>query len=351
MEVGVAKIGGTGLPEKHSGPGLVDLQLNGYAGFDFNSAPQAWTAEAFHAVAEALARRGVVAALPTLITASSDGLTARARAYAAIVERAPELETVFPRLHVEGPFISSEDGPRGAHPAAHCRTPRSVPDLLERLQEASGDRIGILTLAPELPGALELIATATEQGICVAIGHTQASPEVIREAVQAGARMSTHLGNGSHQVMPRLANYVQAQLAEDGLFASFIADGHHLPWYTLKNFIRAKRPERCVLVTDAISGADAPPGRYPLGEEEVVVSADLRVQKPGALNLAGSALTLDRAVVNVATWCGVAFSEAWEMASSRAAGIAGLDPPRWVSVKVSTEGFEASADLSSAQVE
>lgn len=334
------------LPSCYEGPGLVDLQVNGYAGFDFNSRPERWSPDPFVTVQRALHRRGVAMALPTFITDDVERMVGRARAYARVIEEAPELASTFPRLHIEGPFISPQEGPRGAHPPAHCRTPRDLPDLVDRLRDASGDRIGILSLAPELPGALELIAGATEQGICIALAHTEASPELIREAVAAGAKMSTHLGNASHQVLPRLANYVQAQLADDRLFASFIADGHHIPWYTLKNFIRAKTVERCILVTDAVAAAELGAGRYTLGGEEVLVSPDLRVQKPGQPNLAGSALTLDRAVVNVALNCGVPFQEAWVMASTGPAALLGFPCPGRISVQVSRNGFTvASEDL------
>lgn len=326
------------LPAEYRGPGLVDLQVNGYAGFDFNSRPESWRPSDFPRVRAALAERGVVAALPTFITDAPERLVARAAAYARLLAERPELEAAFPKLHVEGPFISPEDGPRGAHPLAHCRAPRDLPDLLDRLREASGDRIGILTLAPELPGALELISRAAARGVCVAIGHTAAEPEVIAEAVAAGARMSTHLGNGSHWSLPRHENYIQAQLAEDGLVASFIADGHHLPWYVLKNFVRAKTPARCVLVTDAISAAGAGAGRFTLGEDEVEVSPELRVTRPGRPGFAGSALTLDRAVINTVLHCGVPFEEAWAMASTRPAALLGLGPMPEVSVRVTREG-------------
>jgi N-acetylglucosamine-6-phosphate deacetylase len=315
----------------------VDLQVNGYAGFDFNSRPERWEPGDFLRVRDAMAARGVVAALPTLITDAAERLVARAAAYARLLAECPELAETFPKLHVEGPFISPEDGPRGAHPRAHCRAPRELPDLVDRLRDASGDRIGILTLAPELPGALELVSRAAASGVRVAIGHTAAAPAVIAEAVAAGATISTHLGNGSHWALPRHENYVQAQLAEDGLAASFIADGHHLPWYVLKNYVRAKTPARSVLVTDAISAADRGPGRFTLGGDEVVVSEELRVTRPGKPGFAGSALTLDRAVVNTALHCGIPFGEAWEMASTRPAALVGLGPLPEVSVAVRAE--------------
>jgi N-acetylglucosamine-6-phosphate deacetylase len=180
---------------------------------------------------------------------------------------------------------------------------------------------------------------ATAAGTRVAIGHTNAGEAELGAAVAAGAVLSTHLGNGSHQALPRHANYVQVQLADDRLSASFIADGHHLPWYALKNFLRSKGMERSILVTDAVAAADAPPGRYRLGEEELEVTEELRVSKPGQPNLAGSALTLDRAVVNVAVHCGVPFAEAWAMASSRPAALLGIEPPREIEVMVSAAGF------------
>ncbi len=327
------------LPASHTGPGLVDVQVNGYAGFDFNADPASWTVEDFDAVRRALARRGVLRALPTLITDDPRRMMARARAFALLVEQEPALRAAFPRLHIEGPFVSPEDGPRGAHPRAHCTTPRKLPDLLPALQEASGGRVGILTLAPELPGAVDLIERAAEQGLCVALGHTAADAETLARAVEAGARLSTHLGNGSHQRLPRLDNYVQRQLAEDRLAASFIADGHHVPFSTLKNFIRAKTPRRSILITDAIAAADVGPGRYTLAGEVVVVSADLRAAQPGQPHLAGSALTLDRAVVHVCLHCDVSFTEAWAMASLHPAALLGLDAPPSITVFVSDDGF------------
>lgn len=327
------------IPEIHHGPGLVDLQLNGYARFDFNSEPETWTIDDFDRVRRALNRRGVRVALPTLITDDPGRMIARARRYAWLIEGDKKLAQAFPRLHIEGPFISPEDGPRGAHPALHCATPEALPNFLPRIREACGDRIGILTLAPELPGALNVIEAAAEQNICVALGHTQASADLIHAAVDAGARMSTHLGNGSHQRLPRLDNYVQTQLAEDRLWASFIADGHHMPFSTLKNFIRAKTPSRSILVTDAIAAADVGPGRYRLGRQEVVVSSDLRVAEPGRPNLAGSALTLDRAILNVALHGDVSFPQAWAMASTQPAHLIGLSALPNITVRITPDGF------------
>lgn len=327
-------------PSTYTGPGLVDLQVNGYAGFDFNSDPATWTAPAWRAAAGAMRLRGVVAALPTFITDHPDRLLLRAAAYAGLLETDPELAAFFPALHIEGPFISPEDGPRGAHNRAFCTTPNQAPDLLDRLQDQSGGRVKLLTLAPEVDGALPLIERATAAGVVVALGHTAAGSSVLAAAVDAGARLSTHLGNGSHQMLPRLDNYVQRQLADDRLLASFIADGHHIPFPTLQNFIRAKGPSRSILVTDAIAAADCGPGTYLLGGEEVEVTPDLRCAKPGQPNLSGSALTLDRAVLHVHRHCGVPFDEAWAMASSRPAALVGLGEPVAVTVRVRGESLE-----------
>nr|MBX2822285.1 hypothetical protein [Rhodothermaceae bacterium] len=255
------------------------------------------------------------------------------------------LASAFPALHIEGPFISALDGPRGAHQKAFCRTPAQYPDFIDQLQEESGNRIGILTLAPELEGAIPLIERCAEAGIIVAIGHTAAARNEIDAAVEAGASLSTHLGNGSHQMLPRLDNYVQQQLAEDRLRATFIADGHHIPFGTLKNFLRAKTLAHSILVTDAISAAGAGSGLYTLGEQTVEVDETLRCQIPGQPNLAGSALTLDRAVINTARYCGVPFETAWAMASTQPAALIGLETPERISVEITGDTFGATLRL------
>ncbi len=327
------------IPSRYKGPGLFDAQVNGFDRFDFNSPAEEWKSEELHRLRLSMRRRGIVRALPTLITDEPPRMLARARRFRELIEADATLEAVFPRLHIEGPFISSEDGPRGAHSLAFSRAPAQAPDFLERLREASGDRIGIVTLAPELDGALEFIEKAASAGIVAAIGHTAASASTIGAAVRAGARLSTHLGNASHPLLPRLDTYIYAQLAEDDLMASFIADGHHIPYFTLKCFLRAKTPGRSILVSDAIAAAGAGPGRYMLKGEEVIVSRDLRAAKPGQPNLAGSALTLDRGVLNVALHCDASFEEAWRMASTAPAALLGMADPPEIEVDVSSDGF------------
>jgi N-acetylglucosamine-6-phosphate deacetylase len=202
-------------------PGLVDLQVNGYKGVDFN-APDL-TPEKIQKVSMELLSLGVITYFPTLITGPADRVSTSLKTLAS---------SEIGGIHLEGPFISAEDGPRGAHPEKQCLLPDG--DLVKKWQEEARGGIRIMTLAPELPGSIELIKTCRDLGMVVALGHTAASGEDIRRAVDAGASLSTHLGNGAHAILPRHPNYIWEQLAEDGLFASMIADGFHLSPAVLK---------------------------------------------------------------------------------------------------------------------
>jgi N-acetylglucosamine-6-phosphate deacetylase len=266
-------------------PGLFDLQVNGFAGVDFND-PGISTAELDRA-AEAMLRTGVTRFLPTLITAPLEDFVVCAGVLAHW--RHPGMVGI----HAEGPYISPTEA-RGAHPPQHI-APASVDDFRRR-QDAAEGRIVLLTLAPEVPGALELIEHLVDAGVRVAIGHSNADPARVRDAVRAGATLSTHLGNGCAPGLPRHPNLIWEQLASDELTACFIVDGHHLPAATLKSMIRAKTPSRTALVTDATPGAAAPPGQYSLGTLRIERGADGRVVLPGTPKLAGSALTLDQAI-------------------------------------------------------
>jgi N-acetylglucosamine-6-phosphate deacetylase len=223
---------------------------------------------------------------------------------------------------MEGPYLSPEDGPRGAHPRAFVRD--ADVDDFRRRQEAADGRIRLLTVAPEAPGVLKVIERAVGSGVRVAIGHTGATPAQIADAVNAGATLSTHLGNGCAQVLPRHPNVIWEQLADDRLMASFIVDGHHLPPATVKAMVRAKTPGRSILVTDAIAAAGMPPGRYTLGGQEVELSPAGRVAAPGAPNLAGSALRLDAAIGNMVRFTGLSLEDVVPMASTRPAAYVGV---------------------------
>lgn len=299
--------------------GLVDLQVNGFAGVDFNH--QGITRQDYRRAMEALWTTGVTRFCPTIITGPQEAML---RCLAAAGQAADNPSIVG--IHLEGPYISPEDGPRGAHPRASVRPPDR--DEFFRFQDAARGKIRIVTLAPEAEGALDFITWLAGQGILVSIGHTGASPECIREAVATGARFSTHLGNGAHETIHRHHNYIWEQLAIDELRASFIVDGHHLPPATVKSMIRAKGVERAVLVTDAVAAAGCPPGEYRIGEQVVELTAEGRVTMKGSRRLAGSSLRLDTAVANTVRFAGVTLAEALQMAGPNPAAALGMSFPQ-----------------------
>jgi N-acetylglucosamine-6-phosphate deacetylase len=297
-------------------PGWIDLQVNGYAGVDYNS-PNASHEDIGLSLRE-LHACGVTRLLATVITGSFDNMVAALRNLADSRERIPEGESIE-GIHLEGPYISPEDGPRGAHPRNSVRPP----DLqeFERLQEAARGLIRLVTLAPEWPAAPRFIETLVGRGIVVSIGHTGASSEQIAAAVAAGATMSTHLGNAAHSVLPRLANYIWDQLAEDRLAAGFIVDGVHLGPAFIKVALRAKGAERSLLTTDAVAPAGCAPGRYRLGEVEVDLTHDGSVRIAGQSRLAGSVLRMDRGIENLMKLAGLSLSEAVTMATRNPARV------------------------------
>jgi N-acetylglucosamine-6-phosphate deacetylase len=287
-------------------PGFIDLQVNGFAGIDFNAADLA--GEHIERALAALRRTGVTRCLPTLITAPFDSFARNARLLARSANAA------IAGLHMEGPYVSPEDGPRGAHPRQHV-LPASRDDFARR-QDAADGRIVLVTLAPEVPGAIALIEHLVTQGVRVAIGHTAAAPAEIEAAIAAGATMATHLGNGCAHWLPRHPNAIWELLAADTVTACFIADGHHLPGTTVKAMVRAKTVARSILVTDATAAAGSPAGIYAIGEVRGELDRSGRVSLPGTPYLAGSALTLPDAIANCARFTGLPVADVTEMASA-----------------------------------
>ncbi|WP_419992699.1 N-acetylglucosamine-6-phosphate deacetylase [Streptomyces boninensis] len=286
---------GEGEGERLILPGLVDIQVNGYAGIDVNG--DATTADDIGALVRALWRRGVTTLYPTIITAPEERIVSSLRAIAAARAADPLVRHAIPGVHVEGPYLCAEDGPRGAHDARYLRDPDAAE--FARWQRAGEGLVRIVTLAPERPGAPEYIAGLARQGVLAAIGHTAATGPQITAAADAGARLSTHLGNGAHPVLPRHPNYLWAQLAEDRLAATFIADGHHLPADTFTAMLRAKGPERALLVSDSAALAGCPPGDY-----TTPVGGHVTVRPDGRLTLAGSDLLAGsgRSLADCAAW-------------------------------------------------
>jgi N-acetylglucosamine-6-phosphate deacetylase len=308
---------GPAEPGRYLAPGWIDLQVNGFAGVDYNcpDTPHEDIARSIRV----LFSSGVTRCLPTVITGGPEDMAGALRNLADARERLRE-GVAIEGFHVEGPHISPEDGPRGAHPKRWVRRP----DVHEfhRLQEAARGLIRLVTLSPEWPEAPRYIEALTAEGVVVSIGHTKATAAQLTDAVSAGATMSTHLGNGAHSVLPRHPNYLWEQMAEDRLAAGFIVDGIHLPLCFLKVALRAKGIERSILVTDASSPAGAAPGRYKLGEQEVDLTPDNRVVLAGQDRLAGSALRMERGIENLVRLCGLSLQDAVRMATLNPARVA-----------------------------
>jgi N-acetylglucosamine-6-phosphate deacetylase len=276
-----------------SGPylaaGLIDLQVNGFRGLDLNDGMV--TPARVAALTQMMTGLGVTTYLPTLITASRASLLSSLATIAAARQQYPLCARMIPFVHVEGPFLAPEDGPRGAHPREHVRSPDL--DEVAEWQRVSGGLVGKITLSPHHDQVSNFIRALVGQGILVALGHTSATADQIHAAVAAGARLSTHLGNGAAATLPRHPNFIWAQLACDRLDAGFIADGFHLPADTFKAMLRAKELERSYLVSDAAALAGMPPGVYdqPIGGR-VELGRDGRLSVAGTPYLAGASRPL-----------------------------------------------------------
>jgi N-acetylglucosamine-6-phosphate deacetylase len=307
-------------PARWIAPAFFDPQINGCLGISFNS--PTLTPEQVRTVADTCRAHGVGLFLPTLITNGFEPI----RHGFATLERArsadAELGRRIPGYHLEGPYLSGDDGPRGAHPREFVRDPDW--DEFRRWQDAAAGNIRMVTVAPERAGALAFIEKLTATGVVVAIGHTAATGTQIRDAVKAGAKTSTHLGNGSHALLPRHDNYIWEQLANDGLWASVITDGHHLPPAVVKCIVRAKGVARTLLTCDAGSLAGMPPGKYREWGTDLEVLPSGKIVVAGTPFLAGSGHFTDVCVGNVVRFAGVTLAEAVEMATTHPRQLLGL---------------------------
>ena len=296
---------GLAKEQTYLAPAWIDLQVNGFAGVDYNS-PET-SHEAIARSIHAQFATGVARFFPTVITGSSERISGcmrnLARARSSLAEG-----LAMEGFHLEGPYISPEDGPRGAHQRQFVRAPDL--DEFRRFQDAAEGHIRILTIAPEWPEAPSFIEKVTQQGVVVSIGHTNASGDDIQKAVSAGASMSTHLGNAALPVMQRHPNVIWEQLGEDRLMASFIVDGLHLPSSFLRAAWRAKESSRSILVTDAAPPAGQAPGIYRLGDLEVELHKDRSIRLAGGTRLAGSSLSLSAAISNLLQATGLSMAEA-----------------------------------------
>ncbi|MBT5186488.1 MAG: N-acetylglucosamine-6-phosphate deacetylase [Kordiimonadaceae bacterium] len=291
--------------------GLFDLQVNGYGGIDFNDA--SLTAEKMDIALQAMLDDGVTGCLPTLITASKKDLLERIVSLDIAVRESRLGRVMVPGYHLEGPFLNSEDGYIGCHPKGGTCDPDAA--FILSLEKDIKLPILLVTLAPELSGALETIKKLHHWGKVIAIGHSSAGHDDVRAAAEAGMTLSTHLGNGLPQQLPKFDNTLLAQLAQQRLTACFIADGHHIPKADLKAMLSIKGIDNSILVTDAVSPAACAPGLYKFARMNIEKSDQGKVTIAGDNMLAGSALCLNEAVRNVIEWKLVTTEQAFKMAS------------------------------------
>jgi N-acetylglucosamine-6-phosphate deacetylase len=288
--------------------GFVDLQVNGYLGIDF-SAPDL-SVDKVRQVIERLRDRGTVAFCPTIITSPWELYETNLPVFTRCLKER-DLTAGLLGLHLEGPFISPDDGARGAHPVEHVQIP-SV-RLLERLRKLADDSISILTVAPERPGALALIDYAVKCGMVVSLGHHHADAETIRRACDLGAVASTHLGNGIANLIPRHPNPLWDQLDADRLTAMLITDGHHLPASFIRVVARVKRASKVIVVSDSAPLAGFPPGAYDCMGQRVVLEPGGRIWNPRGQHLVGSSACMLECMNHLASLGVFSESELWQV--------------------------------------
>lgn len=310
-------------PEKikqplYSGPGLIDLQINGINGIDFNN-PSLSQQDLIN-TNRFLLSIGVTTFFPTIVTNSDDNIQKMLATIHQACRENELLNSCVGGIHLEGPFISPEEGAKGAHNLKYIKTPDW--ELFTKFQNAAGGRIKIVTLAPEWEGSYEFIEKCRKQNIIVSIGHSLANPQQIQQAVKAGAGMSTHLGNGVPLLLQRHPNIIWEQLANEKLYTCLIADGIHVPDSFIKVVMKTKG-NHTMIVSDATLFAGMPPGEYEnnIGGN-VIVDAMKRVSmndSPGLLAGAGKSLleNIEYLFQSQLTTLG----EAWQMATVNVANM------------------------------
>jgi N-acetylglucosamine-6-phosphate deacetylase len=309
-------------------PGLFDLQVNGYGGIWFSS-PTVTASEVATAVRKFLVH-GVTCVLPTLITNSHAALLRGFQSIAEACHADPLVAKMVVGCHLEGPWLSSLDGPRGAHPREHIR-PADWHEF-SQLQDASGGRIRLVTIAPEIPGALDFIRRAVAAGVTISIGHTAATTAEITAAVDQGAKLSTHLGNGCHLQLPRHPNPIWDQLGESRLAASLITDGHHIPPAVVRAMVAAKGWHSTIITCDASGWAGCGPGQYThsAGTVEVLASGKIVVAGQDQI-LAGSSATTEVCVARAVEMGACTLRQAIDMACRNPCRLLGLPEYRLMS--------------------
>lgn len=304
-------------------PALVDIQVNGFCGYDLNV--DTVTAEDVCEMVRKLWGVGTGFLCPTIVTASFESIRNSLEAVVNAYRSDPLIAHSILGIHLEGPYISAEDGPRGAHPLQHVRNPDW--DEFRRWQDIADGMIRLVTLAPEKEGAIPFIEKLVSTGVVVSIGHTDTSGEEVQNAISAGATLSTHLGNGAHSMIQRHPNYIWEQLAADELYASLIVDGHHLPPSVVKSMLRAKTLDKCILISDATALAGMPPGHYEFAGQPVELKDDQSIRLVGTEYLAGSAIALVRGVENSVKFADTSLGQAISLATVNPMRLLDIDLP------------------------
>ncbi len=309
----------SGLSEVYVAPGLIDIQINGYMGIDFSD--QSLTIEGIREATRALWKEGVTTYLPTLTTSDHIRLE---RSFSLLTVALDDEVTgmSIPGFHLEGPYISPVKGYRGAHPEKYIR----LPDWNEfsELQKAAQNGIKLITVAPEMEGAISFIEKCNETGLVVSLGHHNGTPEIIEQAVDAGASLSTHLGNGCANMINRHHNPLWPQLANDGLSISIISDGFHLTKDEVRTFYKVKGVNQTILVSDALYLAGLLPGEYVDDGKTLLLTKDV-VKFPAENVLAGAVSPISVCVGNMMRFTQCDLKDVIQMASTNPARLMGLD--------------------------
>lgn len=288
---------------------FVDIQVNGYAGVDFNK--NDLMADELHRCCEHLERDGVAAILATFVTEHIPTMCLRIRNLLALRDRDPLAQRIIPGLHIEGPFLNTTPGYKGAHPA-DAMQPATL-DAAKQLIDAGGGLVRLLTLAPEHDAGASVITWLKSQNVAIAAGHSNASMDDLKRATDAGLSLFTHLGNGCPMVgMDRHDNIVQRalHLATQGkITPCFIADGVHVPFFALSNYLKTVGVGGAVVVSDAVSPAGLGPGTYEFARWTVKVGPDLAIRSPDGTHLVGSAVTMKQQEANLRQHLGLSDSE------------------------------------------
>ena len=300
-------------------PGLIDIQINGYMGIDFTG--EALTVEGVRAATKALWKEGVTSFLPTIITNTHERLSKNFGVLAQ-ARLDPEIGPSIPGFHLEGPYISPIAGFRGAHLEKYIRLPDW--DEFSVYQQAARDGIKLVTLAPELSGAMPFIQKLVEQEVIVSLGHHNGSANEVEQAIYAGASLATHLGNGCANMINRHHNPLWPQLSNDRLAISIIVDGFHLTKEEVRSFYKTKGPANTILVSDALDLAGLEPGEYVRGERKVLLTPDV-IKFPAENVLAGAASPIRACVGNMMRFTQCSLADAIHMASTGPAKLLGLE--------------------------